>query len=140
LTSRPVPVPDERSAGYWSAAAAGTLAIARCGQCRAYAHPPEIVCPHCRHTDPQFTFEPVSGCGTVRSWTTVNQSFVPGFDEDLPFVLVDVSLAEQDDLRLIGRLVDGPLAPLAVGAAVRVVFEDLGDGVAVPAFELARRS
>jgi uncharacterized OB-fold protein len=94
------------------------------------------VCPHCRHTDPQFTFEAVSGRGTVRSWTLVNQSFLPGFEDDLPFVLVDVSLAEQDDLRLIGRLVDGPSAPLALGDRVRVAFEDLGDGVLIPAFEL----
>lgn len=136
MSHRPVPVPDEASAGYWEAAAQGRLAIARCGRCRTFAHPPEVVCPSCRSTEPGFAFEPVSGRGSIRSWTLVNQSFVPGFDDDLPFVLVDVALAEQPDLRLIGRLVDGPGAPLALDAEVHVVFEDLGDGVKVPAFAL----
>jgi hypothetical protein len=61
---------------------------------------------------------------------------LPGFDADLPFVLVDVELDEQPDLRLIGRLLDGPGAPLRAGARVAAAFEDLGDGVSVPAFTL----
>ncbi len=42
----------------------------------------------------------------------MHQSFLPGFDDLLPFVLVDVELDEQADLRTIGRLLDGPDAPL----------------------------
>jgi hypothetical protein len=64
----------------------------------------------------------------------MRQSFLPGFD--VPFVLVDVELLVQADLRLIGRLVDGPDAPLRLGAPVRLVFEDLAPGAAVPAFEV----
>ena len=78
----------------------------------------------------------MTGNGVVRSWTVIRQSFLPGFD--VPFVLVDVELAEQADLRVIGRLVDGVGAELALGAHVRVVFEDLTAGIAVPAFELVR--
>jgi uncharacterized protein len=65
----------------------------------------------------------------------MRQSFLPGFD--VPFVLVDVELAAQPDVRLIGRLVDGPDAPLRLGAAVRLTFEDIAPDVAVPAFVLA---
>ena len=54
-----------------------------------------------------FEFTAVSGRGIVRSWTVVRQAFLPGFDSDLPFVLVDVELVEQEELRLIGRLLDG---------------------------------
>jgi uncharacterized protein len=68
----------------------------------------------------------------------VRQSFLPGFDDDVPFVLVDVELTADPRVRLIGRLLDGAGAPTAVGAAVVATFEDLGDGVLVPAFELAR--
>jgi uncharacterized OB-fold protein len=98
-----------------------------------------VVCPHCHRTDPAFAFEPVSGRGSVRSWTTVRQSFLPGFDEDLPFVLVDVELDDQRDLRMIGRLLDGPDAPLHLGDRVTAAFEDLAPGVAVPAFVLEQR-
>jgi hypothetical protein len=63
---------------------------------------------------------------------------LPGFGDDLPFVLVDVELVEQPELRLIGRLLDGVGADLHIGDAVVVGFEDLAPDVAVPAFELAR--
>jgi uncharacterized OB-fold protein len=133
---RPVPVPDERSAPYWSAAAEHVLVIARCSRCAQLSHPPDIVCPRCQHPNPNFSFEPVSGEGSVRSWVVLRQSFLPGFDDLIPLVLVDVALSEQSDIRLIGRLLDGPDAPLTVGRRVRVAFEDLAPDVAVPAFTL----
>ncbi|WP_308165515.1 Zn-ribbon domain-containing OB-fold protein [Nocardia noduli] len=78
----------------------------------------------------------MSGRGHVRSWTVIRQSFLPGFADDAPFVLVDVELIEQAELRLIGRLLDGPDTPLKLGDAVTVAFEDIAPGVGIPAFEL----
>jgi uncharacterized protein len=66
----------------------------------------------------------------------MRQSFLPGFDPDVPFVLVDVELDEQPDLRLIGRLTDGLGAPLRIGSRVLVAFEDLSPDISVPAFAL----
>jgi hypothetical protein len=97
-----------------------------------------VVCPLCKHPDPAFSFEPVSGGGTIRSWIVVRQSFLPGFEDLLPFVLVDVALDAQADIRLIGRLLDGPDAPLMIGGRVQVAFEDLAPGAPVPGFELER--
>lgn len=133
-TARPVPVPDERSAPYWEAAAQHRLVLARCSRCDELSHPPDVVCARCHHPDPGFVFEEVGGRGAVRSWVVVRESFLPGFD--VPFVLVDVAMDEDDGVRLIGRLLDGPDAPLARGERVRVAFEDLAPGVAVPAFIL----
>jgi uncharacterized OB-fold protein len=134
--SRPVPVPDEESAPFWEAAAAHVLAVARCARCGSFSIPPDVVCQHCHHGDPEFAFVPVSGRGAVRSWTVVRQSFLPGFADDVPYVLVDVELDEQTDLRMIGRLVDGPDVSLHLGDRVVAAFEDIAPGVAVPAFAL----
>ena len=68
----------------------------------------------------------------------MHQSFLPGFDDDVPFVLVDVELDEQEELRMIGRLLDGPDANFHLGDRVRGAFEDIAPGVAIPAFELDR--
>jgi uncharacterized OB-fold protein len=136
---RPVPVPDDTSAPFWAAAAAHTLTVARCSRCRSFTIPVDVVCPHCHSTDPAFRFEPVTGAGAVRSWTTMHQSFLPGFAADVPFVLVDVELDEQPDLRMIGRLLDGPDVALQLGDRVHAAFEDLAPGVAIPAFELEPR-
>jgi len=137
--AKPVPVVDERSAGFWAAAAAHELALARCSRCGRLTHPPDVACPHCLSTEPDFSYVPVDGRGTVRSWTVLRDSFLPGFAADIPFVLVDVELDAQADLRLIGRLVDGPDAPLRIGDRVVTVFDDRGDGVAVPEFALEPR-
>jgi hypothetical protein len=85
-----------------------------------------------------LVFEPVTGNGMIRSWIVLHDSFLPGFADDLPFVLVDVELDEQRDLRMIGRLLDGPNIALHIGDRVAVAFEDLNDAVSIPAFELAR--
>ena len=134
VVGRPVPVPDELSAPYWAAAARHALATARCSRCESFAIPPGQACPTCGSTDPQYAWQEVSGRGIVRSWTVIRQSFLPGFD--VPFLLVDVELAEQPELRMIGRLVDGPDAPVTIGTRVKAAFEDVADGVAVPAFTL----
>jgi len=132
--TRPVPVPDERSAPFWEAAREHTLALARCSRCEALSHPPGLSCAHCGSMDPGYTYAPVDGSGVIRSWTVMRQSFLPGFD--VPFVLVDVELDAQKDLRLIGRLVDGPDAAFKLGTSVSMVFEDIADRVSVPAFTL----
>ncbi len=133
---KPLPVPDPLSNGYWTAAARGVLALPRCAVCHRYAMPPAAVCPGCGSTDPRFTTEPVEGGGTVRSWTVVRDAFLPGFADDVPYLLVDVELDAQPDLRMIGRLVDGPDAPLQVGSRVAVTFDELAEGVMVPSFAL----
>ncbi|MBL7501156.1 OB-fold domain-containing protein [Frankia sp. CNm7] len=137
MSARPLPVPDETSAPFWEAAARHVLTVARCSVCAAFTAPPDQVCPHCHSTEPAFVFTPVSGRGSVRSWTVVRQSFLPGFAADVPFVLVDVELVEQAELRLIGRLLDGPDVAVRVGDPVTAAFEDVAPGVAVPAFRLA---
>jgi uncharacterized OB-fold protein len=131
---RPLPVPDETSAPFWAAAARHVLTLARCSDCGAMTLPPDITCPNCFSTNPRFTFEPVEGRGRIRTWTVMHRSFLNGFD--LPFVLVDVELADHPKVRIIGRLLDGPEAPLSLGAPVSVAFEDLAPDVAVPAFRL----
>jgi hypothetical protein len=136
MSSRPLPVPDETSAPYWAAAAEHELTLPRCSHCHEFTFPPDSTCPNCHSMDPQFTFEPVSGAGTVRTWTVIRRSFLQGFDT--PFLLVDVQLDEQPAVRLIGRLLEGPETPLNTGDRVAIAFEDLAPGISVPAFSLER--
>lgn len=136
-TSRPIPVPDTGSAPYWAAAARHELALARCAQCARFEMPPGLTCSHCGTTEPAFRFERVSGRGVVRSWTVVHRASLLGYAGEVPYLLVDVELAEQAGLRMIGRLLDGPDTALREGIPVRVAFEDIAPGTAIPAFVLA---
>ncbi|MBH0780428.1 Zn-ribbon domain-containing OB-fold protein [Nocardia bovistercoris] len=137
MTARPLPVPDELSAPYWAAARRHVLALARCGHCAMFTVAPGPICPHCRCSTPEFVFEPVSGRGTVRSWTVIRRATLLGFGEDVPYSLVDVELDEQTELRVIGRLLDGPTTPMRHGLRVRVAFEDVTEEFSIPAFTRA---
>jgi uncharacterized OB-fold protein len=132
-----LPVPDGASAPFWEAAARHLLTLARCTRCGTFTHPPDVVCSGCGNSDAAFEFVKVGGAGTVRSWTVMRQSFLPGFDTDVPFVLADVELVDVPGVRLIGRLLDGPSAALRAGVPVHLAFEDLAPGLSIPAFELA---
>ena len=134
--TRPVPVPDELSEPFWTGTARGELRVARCTACTAFVHPPAAVCSCCGNAAP-LAFGPVTKRGVVRSWTVVRQGFLPGFEDLVPYVLVDVELEGAPGVRLIGRLIDGLGAlPLGLESVVAVDFEMLGDGSAVPAFTL----
>ena len=138
MSGRPLPVPDEQSQPFWDAAAKHVLTLPRCSNCRQFSFPPDLTCPHCQTLTPAFAFEPVASGGKLRTWTIIRQSFLSGFET--PFVLADVELDAQKDLRMIGQLLDGPEAPLKVGARVEVAFEDLAPGTSVPAFKLVKSS
>lgn len=134
--ARPIPVPDALSAPFWQAAARHVLTLAKCAKCNQVTLPPDLTCPHCHTTQPDFAFVPVDGTGRVRTWTVIRRSFLAGFES--PFVLVDVELDGHPDMRLVARLLDGADAPLHIGARVAVEFEDIAPDVAVPAFRLER--
>jgi uncharacterized OB-fold protein len=133
--TKPVPVPDDQTAGFWAAAADHVLAIQRCEVCGNAAHPPVMLCVNCQDQGRRFRFEPVSGRGRVKTWTVMRQAFLPGFAPDVPYAVAEIEL-DDADVRVIGRL--RGLAPdaLAVGAPVTVSFNDVADGVSVPVFEV----
>jgi uncharacterized OB-fold protein len=132
---KPIPVPDDQSAGFWAAAAEHVLAIQHCEACGRAAHPPVMVCGYCHHPDRRFRFEPVPGSGRLKTWTVLRQPFLPGFAPDVPYAVAEIEL-DGTDVRIIGRLRGRAPDGLRIGAPVSVSFDDVVDGVAVPVFEL----
>ena len=121
------------------------LRVQQCKSCGLKRVPPTTACPFCAHGE--STWEPVSGKGTVYSYGEVHHAIQPMFRKYTPYLLLLVELDEQrnepaefDGLRLQSNLVtaDGDLAPpemvqtVGIGTRVRVVFKDIGDGIAVP--------
>jgi uncharacterized OB-fold protein len=137
---KPRPIADELSEGYWEATARGELAIQRCEHCGHYSHPPTPVCGSCFTVPPAFSFAEVSGSGRVVTWTVMRQAFLPGFADDVPYVIVVAELDEQPGLTLIGRLVEGPEAGISLGGRVSACFDRLESGEAIPAFTLVEEA
>jgi uncharacterized protein len=137
---KPRPIANELSAGYWDATSAGQLAIQQCDHCGQFAHPPTPVCGSCFAVPPAFSFTPVSGMGRVSTWTVFRQTFLPGFSDDVPYVIGVVELDEQPGLRLIGRLNVDADHPVSVGDRASVTFDRLETGEFVPAFDLVEEA
>jgi len=86
----------------------------------------------------QLAFTPVSGRGTVYSFTVMHQRDVAGFEEDAPFINIVVELEEQQRLLMVSNLPSAERERVRVGAPGEVCFENRGDGVVIPQFKLVR--
>jgi uncharacterized OB-fold protein len=133
-SNKPVPVPDELTRPFWDAAKERRFVIQRCRSCGYYNHPPRRFCDACLSQD--LRFEPVSGRGTVYTFTVMHQRDVAGFEEEAPFINIVVELAEQPQLMMVSNLPIADRAKVSIGAAVLVDFEDRGEGVVVPQFRI----
>lgn len=129
---KPIPVADELSRPFWEAAKERRLEVQRCGACGYYNHPPRPYCDAC--LSQELSFAPVSGRGTVYTFTVMHQRDVAGFEEDAPFINIVVELVEQAQLLMVSNLPIAERAKVKIGAAVEVYFEDRGEGIVVPQF------
>lgn len=132
LANRTLPAITDANRAYWTGGADGILLIQRCASCQRWVHPPVDGSCECGG---QLVPEPVSGLGTIFTFTENHQQFHP--EVVPPYVIAIVVLDEQHDLRVVTNIVNASGDELEVGTPVRVLFEDHGE-VFVPLFEPVR--
>jgi len=128
---RLLPRLDPDNEFFWTSGADGRLRFLRCDACRHYVHPPVPRCPFCLSAE--LRPEPVSGRGTVHTYTINHQEWIPGSD---PYVVGLVAIDEQPDVRLMTNLVGCDPDDELIGRPVEVVFE-ANDDVYLPLFRPA---
>lgn len=129
-TPRIIPPLTDANRAFWTGGADGELLIQRCESCGRWRHPPAERCDCGGALVPQ----PVSGTGTVFTFTVNHQQYHP--DVPPPYVIAIVVLDEQEDLRLPTNIVNADPDTLECGLRVHVAFEPHGE-VFVPVFEPA---
>ena len=141
-----VPDNDSEWKEYFLEARKHRLVVRKCKSCGLMRYPPTAACPWCMELG--FTWEPLSGKGTIYSYEIVVHAIQPGFKEMAPYAVVLVELDEQrgtptadEGLRMVANLVTVDFkaeaeANVAIGKRVRVVFQDLADHIALPQFTL----
>jgi len=127
----PVPVRYLDYEGFWNSIDEGHLALQKCGDCGAWCHPPQPVCPQCHSL--KRTWQKVSGRGTVYSWVTYHDSLHPAFPAPYTVVLVEL----EEGLRMVSHLVDVPPADIEIGMSVAFVIEEVGENLRLPKFKRA---
>jgi uncharacterized protein len=130
MPHRHLPAITVENAFFWRAGEAGVLRFMRCRGCGFYIHPPLPICRVCKSRDVQD--EPVSGRGTVLTYTVNRQVWEAGLEA--PYVIAIVELVEQRGLRLTTNIVNCQLDEVRIGMPTRVVFEQ-HDDVWLPLFE-----
>lgn len=131
--AKPLPVPDDLSAGFWDAASRHELRVQQCTHCGRQTYPPTTICT-CLTVPVAFSWVPVQGGGRVKTWTVVRQAFLPGYAPDVPYVVADVELDEAPGVRVAARLRDVDVDDVRAGMAVDVAFDDVADDIALPYF------
>jgi uncharacterized OB-fold protein len=141
-----IPDNDSEWVEYFRHAREGRLVMRACTGCGLMRYPPTHACPWCQ--EPGWTWQEVSGRGTIYSYETVVHAIQPGFRELTPYTVVLVELDEQrgvptpdEALRVIANLVKPDFTPevevqVAIGKRVRVAFQVLADHIALPQFTL----
>lgn len=76
----------------------------------------------------------MSGRGTLLSWVVYHRAYWPGFTADVPYKVCLVQLEEGPIL--VSNLVDAAEVDVAVGKAVRVIFDRVTEDVTLPKFIL----
>ena len=127
--TRPLPLLTDTNRFFWTGGADNTLRFLRCGDCRAWAHPPQPICRACGGSS--LAPEAVSGNATVLGWTVNHQPWHPAFPP--PYVIAVVAMDEDADVRLTTNIIDVDHADMTIGMAVEVVFEQ-ADDVWLPLF------
>jgi uncharacterized OB-fold protein len=127
---KPIPRPAPESAPYWEAAKKHRLELPRCHACGQFWFPPSRTCPHCLAAD--FSWKAVSGRGKVFSFVVFHRVYHPAFAEDVPYVVAVVELEEGP--RLLTNIVGVAPEKVSCEMAVKVVFDDVAEGVSVPKF------
>lgn len=124
---KPLPQPDAVSAPYWSAAREGRLLVQECAACGNRQWYPRALCTRCAAEPGWLT---CSGLGVVHTFTVIRQMGMPGFRDELPYVVAMIELDEGP--RLLGNVVDVAVEDVHIGMPVEVVFVDAAEDVGVP--------
>jgi uncharacterized OB-fold protein len=120
---------DHENLEYFKYCAAHDFHLQACTGCGRLRYPPTTACPWCATLE--STWKQVEGKGAVHSYSEVHHAIQPAFRDFTPYLILLVDL---DNL----CTPDGKFAPpdlvkrVGIGSRVRMVFSDVGEGLALP--------
>lgn len=127
---------------FWAALDNGQIVHQQCMECRLWHFPPRYVC----ECGGPLAFRPVSGRGTLWSYTVVHPPVLPAFSAFAPYVAAIIELDEQPGLRMAGNIVHRVGDPinavsadeLRIGMPLQAHVAPLADGVNWPVWMILK--
>ena len=117
----------------------GAISVQQCDDCQTLQHPPDELCCGCQGGN--LSFRECSGEGHIETFAVVHQAVHPALKDSIPYAVVVVSLDDAPGVNAIGNVLNCDPSEVAIGQAVRAVFEEVepGDGgerLLIPQWEI----
>ncbi|MEI7739057.1 MAG: OB-fold domain-containing protein [Betaproteobacteria bacterium] len=128
---KPLPVIDDTSSPFWKAAKNKILQLPKCSACNEIRIQFERWCPNC--SSEKFTWEKLSGEGTVWSHCIFYKKYFNEFENEIPYNVVLIKLKEGP--KIISNLIDIESKYIKVGLPVSAYFEDVTNEITLIKFK-----
>ncbi len=128
----PLPIPESTTATFWEGCAARELRIQKCASCGLHRHPPAPICSRCHSFE--HAWDVSHGTGRVFSYIVVHHSVHPATDGLVPYNVAVVELDDCGGVVVTSNITDCPNDDLAVGMAVRLVWEQIDESLSLYRF------
>ena len=128
--AKPLPFPTADSEPFWLGCKRSELLLQRCTSCQTYRHPPSPRCQKCLSASHEWAR--ASGRGTVYSYVVVHQALHPAFEDEVPYVVAIVELAEGP--HMLSNLIDVAIDRVRVGMPLSVCFQPASDEITLAKF------
>lgn len=130
--AKPLPNVTTLNKPFWDAAKEHKLVLQRCEKCGWHQYPAVQFCPQCNGS---LQWVPVSGRGTLHTFTLIHMVYNQAFKEDVPYNVSVIELEEGPFI--VSNMVNCPNNEIKIGTPVRVVFEDVTPEESIPKWERA---
>jgi uncharacterized OB-fold protein len=117
-----LPALDARNRAWFTS---GRLPLQACARCEKVQFPPEDACRSCGSFE--LGARESAGRGRVESVAVVHHPVHPALRPYVPYAVVLVSLDDAPGVNLLGNVLNRPAGEIAIGARVRVAFEEVRD-------------
>ena len=122
-----IPVPDELSKPFWDAVNEKRLSVQNCTACDKLQYPPRQTCFACGSAD-NLGWKDVEGKGHVSTYIVIEDGRLNRRMPDQPYNLALITLDQDTSVDFYSNLPGVPAYEVPVGAAVQVIFEEVGPG------------
>lgn len=128
----PRPQPDMDDEGFWASCAESRLCFQGCADCGALRHPPTPICWHCHSVKVEWIEAPVDA--RLYTYNVVHHASHPAVTQAVPYIGAVVEFPALPGVRLVTNIVDADPADISIGMPVRLVWDDIGEGMNVYRF------
>jgi uncharacterized OB-fold protein len=128
--SKLLPDIDDLTRPFWDAARGGRLVMQRCADCGAYVWHPQPWCRVCYGQN--LAWQELSGQAELFTYSVVHYAPLPGYADEVPYVLATVRLAEGP--QMMTNIVGCDWREVRIGQRLAVCWEERAGGLRVPQF------